>query len=231
MRNQELEIGKTEAINSYFTKVYGWMFFSLLITFACAHAIANIPSVTMFVYGNPLILIGSLIAELILVMVFCRSIYEHSVSTVRTLFLIHSVLFGVSLSSVFLVYTETSIAFTFLMAALYFGTLCIIGATTKADLSKLGMICIIGLFVLIIAEVICLFAGVSTNTMFFTAIGLLIFTGLTAWDSQKMKNNFYRYGNDERMLQNIAIYSAMDLSLDFINIFLYLLRFFGKSKD
>jgi len=229
--NNTFEYSAHHGANQFYMSVFKWMFIGLLITFGVAFAISNSMSAILFIYGNAWMPLVLFVAQIGVVIAMGARLLKMQPSTVKALFLAYSVLTGVTFSSIFIVYTASSIAGAFLISSIYFGSLAIIGYTTKTDLSKLGTLCAVALLVLIVVEFIFLLMGASTDTLIFNAIGLLIFTGLTAWDVQKMKKLYSQFSNDENMLQNIGVYSALDLYLDFINIFLYILRFLGKNRD
>ena len=150
--------------------------------------------------------------------------------TAIILYLTYAVLLGITFSSLMYVYDLGAIFLSFGLTAVYFGCLAIIGYTTSIDLTKLGTILGVGLLIFVIAEIILMIMGVDITTKVFTAIGMLLFTGLTAYDVQKMKKLYLSSIHDEVALKKLAIYSAFDLYLDFINIFLYILRLVG-SRD
>ena len=150
--------------------------------------------------------------------------------TAIILYLTYAVLLGITFSSLMYVFVLGAIFQSFGLTALYFGCLAIIGYTTTIDLTKLGTILGVGLLIFVVAEIILMIMGVDITTKVFTAIGMLLFTGLTAYDVQKMKKLYLSNVHDEVALRKLSIYSAFDLYLDFINIFLYILRLVG-SRD
>ncbi len=215
-------------MNKFFTKVYLWMFVGLLISGGVAYYTAVTPSMWFFVakyYGL------ILITELIVVILF--SFLRKKVSPVMAviLFILYSGISGLTLSSIFLVYELDSIGMVFLSSALMFGLLAVYGYVTKQDLSSLGKILIFALLAIVIMSLINLFIGSSTFGIVVSIISVVVFLGLTAWDMQTLKAMYNYYASDEKELNKAAIYGALDLYLDFINIFLNLLNLFGKSKD
>jgi uncharacterized protein len=152
-----------------------------------------------------------------------------SAGTARTLFYVYAALLGLSLSTLFLVYTGGSIARVFFVSAASFGALSLYGYTTKRDLSGMGSFMIMGLFGLIIASIVNLFLASSALTFATTVLGVLVFAGLTAWDTQKLKSMYYGVGSREEG-DKLAIYGALDLYMDFINLFLMLLRLLGDRR-
>ena len=166
-------------------------------------------------------------------MVIVFSFLRKKVSPVvaMLLFVLYSGISGLTLSSIFLVYRLDSVGMVFLSAAVMFALLAIYGYVTKQDLSSLGKILIFALLAIIIMSLINLFIGNSTFSIIVSIISVVVFLGLTAWDMQALKAMYNYYASDEKELNKIAIYGALDLYLDFINIFLSLLNLFGKSKD
>jgi uncharacterized protein len=150
-------------------------------------------------------------------------------STARTLFYVYAALVGLSLSVLFLVYTGNSIARVFFISAASFGALSLYGYTTKRDLSAMGSFLMMGLFGLIIASLVNLFLASSAVNFAISVIGVLIFAGLTAWDTQKLKSMYYGISSREEG-DKLAIYGALDLYMDFLNLFLYMLRFLGDRR-
>ena len=153
-----------------------------------------------------------------------------SASTMVLVFIAYSVLMGVSLSFIFLAYTGASIASTFLIASAMFGGMAVVGYTTKTDLTKFGSIMMMGLFGIIIASVINMFMGSSTLDYIISFGGVLVFTGLTAYDVQKLKRIGSQITHEDENSRKLTIMGALTLYLDFINLFLFLLRIFGNRK-
>ena len=205
-----------------------WMFGGLLVTALVAYFFANTGLMLYFLLEAPFLSIVLLIAQLGIAVAFGARLMKMKSSTAIILYLLYAITLGVTFSSLMYIYDLGSIFFAFGLTAIYFGALALIGYTTKIDLTKLGTICIIGLIVLVIAEIILMLIGVDTTTKIFTAIGMLIFTGLTAYDVQKMKKLYVAHLQDDELLKKLSIYSAFDLYLDFINIFLYVLRLVGN---
>ena len=145
----------------------------------------------------------------------------------RMMFFAYSILTGFTFSLLGWLYDAQSVMFAFAITAVYFGSLCVIGYTTKVNLMPLGRLLFVSLIILIIVEVVMMLMGFSTDTLLLSAVGLLIFTGLTAYDTQKMKQ-LYLSTPDEHSRNCLAVYSAFELYLDFINIFMYILRFVGN---
>ncbi len=210
---------------------YAWMGFGLLVT-TLVSFLMNVTNLTLYLYLQvPMFSFIMLIAQLGVAISFSARLSKMQPSTTKILFLVYSALTGITFSTLTYAYTFNSIVLAFGITAIYFACLMFIGNTTKKDLTSVGMVCSIGLIVLIIVEVVMMLMGMDIATKALTAISLIIFTGITAYDAQKMKKLYYSYEHDSEMLSKISIYSAFDLYLDFINIFLYILRFVGNSKD
>ena len=221
-------IDNNNGMSKFFSKVYLWMFIGLLISGGVAYYTSITPSMIKFVYGS----YGwILITELIVVIAFSALRKKVSPGIAKVLFVTYAATSGLTLSSIFLVYKIQSIGMVFLSSSLMFGLLAIYGYITKTDLSSFGKILLFALLAIIIMSVINIFANNGTFGIIISIISIVVFLGLTAWDMQTLKAMYNYYASDEKELGKIAIYGALDLYLDFINIFLQLLNLFGKSKD
>ena len=235
-----------QGLRAYMLRVYNYMAVALAITGVVAwgfFAIATTSDPTagvgpvgdgvyltqlgVTVWTSPLKWVVML-APLAMVFFLSFRIQSMSVSAAQTTFWIYSALVGLSLSTIFLVYTTESIAQTFFVTAAAFGALSLYGYTTKRDLSAMGSFLVMGLFGLIIAMLVNLFLQSSALGFAISSIGVLIFAGLTAWDTQKIKNMYDVVANDETMMGRTAIMGALSLYLDFINMFMFLLQFLGN---
>lgn len=209
-------------------KVYWWMSGALAITglvaFYCA---MNMWSLTWLF--KPGVFITLIIAELGLVIGLSAAIHRLSPLMATLMFLLYAVINGVVLSTIFLVYELGSIASTFLVTALTFTTMAVYGSVTKKDLTKLGSLCMMAVIGLVIALVVNLFLKSTVFEMIVSGIGVLVFVGLTAYDAQKIKALLYGAEYND-VSAKIAVYGALQLYLDFINLFLYLLRFLGRRR-
>lgn len=184
-----------------------------------------------FIFGNKLALWGMLIAELAVVFYLSARINSISFTKATVMFIIYSILNGATLASIFLVYTMSSIASTFFVAAGTFGVMALYGYVTKSDLTRIGNICLMALIGLIIATLVSMFWQNSMLQMIITYAGVILFVGLTAYDSQKIKRLLTADGIEvTEETQKIALLGALTLYLDFINLFLYLLRLLGDRK-
>ena len=211
--------------------VYVWMTLALVITGFVSMYVAQSYQLVSFIFGNRLALWGMLIAELAVVFYLSARINSISFTKATVMFIIYSILNGATLASIFLVYTMSSIASTFFVAAGTFGGMALYGYITKSDLTRIGNICLMALIGLIIATLVSMFWQNSMLQMIITYVGVILFVGLTAYDSQKIKRLLTADGIEvTEETQKIALLGALTLYLDFINLFLYLLRLLGDRK-
>lgn len=222
---------KERSISEVFTKVFGWMFGGLLVTGLTAFYTASTPWLLERIFSNNIYWIGLLIAELVLVITLTARIYKMSKAAAITSFILYSIVNGLTLSVIFLAYTLSSIASVFFISAGMFGIMALYGYTTKKDLSKIGSILLMALIGIILASVVNLFLVNNTFSFIIAIVAVIIFVGLTAYDVQKIKAMAYQVENDDEFMTKFAIIGALTLYLDFINLFLQLLRIFGKSRD
>ena len=223
--------GNLAAYSALMRKVYVWMTLALCITGLTAFYVASSPNLIGAIISNRILFFGLIIGELALVMGLVSAINRISFSTATMLFILYSILNGATLSMILLVYTRASIASTFFITAGTFAGMAFVGYTTKKDLSKMGGILLMGVIGLVIATVVNMFVASSMLDWIISYLGVAIFVGLTAYDAQKIKNMLRTYGtevNDET--QKIALLGSLTLYLDFVNLFLYLLRIFGKRN-
>ncbi len=219
------------AQRALFRNVYVWMTMALAITGLVAMYMAKSLTLLQMILGSSFGMWGLLIAEIGLVWYLSARIRQISFTTATVLFIIYSILNGATLSVIFLAYTASSIASTFFITAGTFAATGIYGYVTKKDLSSLGSLCIMGVIGLIIATVVNIFLASDALTMVISYIGVALFVGLTAYDTQKIKRLLL--SNDMEVneeTQKIALLGALTLYLDFINLFLYLLRILGDRK-
>lgn len=217
--------------NSVMKRVYVRMFIGLLVSAFCALGVASSPAALNFVFGNAIMRWGILIAMFAMAILIPVRMLKMSSSTVLALFLVYSALMGTWLSAIFVVYKMTAIVATFFITAGTFGAMSVYGYVTKTDLTKMGSFLMMALFGLVIAMLVNLFLHSSTMSYVISIIGVLIFTGLTAWDTQQVKQ-LAAANLDPALADKLATMGAMNLYLDFINLFLFLLRIFGGgSRD
>ncbi len=219
----------TSVLSTVMRKVYGRMFFALVVTALTALYVASSPALLATILGSRGIFFGLIIAELAVVFVVSGMLHKLSSTTAVLLFYLYAILNGVVFSSIFVVYELGSIAYTFFITAGVFGAMTVYGLVTKNDMTKFGSYCMMALFGLIIATVVNIFVASSTLDWIISLVGVALFIGLTAWDTQKIKNAAYEV--EPSQMGKLATIGALSLYLDFINLFLYLLRFFGRNND
>ncbi len=212
-------------------KVYVWMTLALVITGLTAYGIANSPGLFYAIVSNHFLFWGLVIGEFALVLGINSAIHRLSITTATLLFILYSVVNGATLSVIFMVYALTSIANVFFITAGTFAVMAFIGYTTKKDLTSLGRMLFMGLIGIIIATVVNIFLGSSMLNMIVSYVGILVFIGLTAYDSQKIKRLLYTADSTDESAQKIALLGSLTLYLDFINLFLMLLRIFGGNRN
>lgn len=212
-------------------KVFVWMALALAVTGITAYGVATQESLMYVIFDNRLLFWGLIIAEFGLVIGLSSGINRMSLATATLLFLAYSVINGITLSVIFFAYSMTVIAKTFLITAGTFGAMALVGYTTKTDLTGMGKILIMALIGIIIASVANMFFASSGFELVISYVGVLIFVGLTAYDTQKIKQMFLAAPDASEGVQKYAVLGALTLYLDFINLFLYLLRIFGRSRD
>ncbi len=217
--------------SSFLSKVYLWMSLGLLVSAAGSLWILSQPALLKAVFTNHFILIGLIVAELALVVWLSAAALKMSVSLASGLFLGYSFLNGITLASIFLVYTGSSIVTTFAVTAGTFFFFALYGATTKKDLTSVGGLAMMGLIGVIIASVVNIFLKSSGLEWAITFIGIAVFLGLIAYDTQKLKAIHAMGFENAETGKKIAILGALKLYLDFINLFILLLRIFGRRRD
>ena len=211
-------------------KVYVWMTLALVITGFTAYGVATSPGILQAIYTNQILFWGMIIAEFALVIGVSAAINRLSLTMATLMFILYSVINGALLSYIFLAYTASSIATVFFITAGTFGAMAFIGYTTKTDLTKMGKIVMMALIGLVIATIVNIFIGSSMFSMILSYAGVLIFVGLTAYDAQKIKQMLLQAPDAGEGAQKMALLGALSLYLDFINLFIYLLRIFGKRE-
>ncbi|MCI7309829.1 MAG: Bax inhibitor-1/YccA family protein [Prevotella sp.] len=211
-------------------KVYVWMSFALLITGIMAYGVAESPALMQTIFSNKLVFWGIIIAQFALVFGISGAINRLSLPIATLLFVAYASLNGIIFSSIFVIYSTAVIAKVFFITAGTFGAMSLYGYFTKADLSGMGKILMMALIGLIIATVVNIFLKSSGLEMILSYVGVLIFVGLTAWDTQKIKMMLAQCQDMNEEAQKIALLGAFTLYLDFINLFIYLLRIFGRKE-
>ncbi|WP_027716876.1 Bax inhibitor-1/YccA family protein [Desulfuromonas sp. TF] len=214
------------AQNTLLRQVYAWMGLGLLLTAAMSVVTLSSPALLELVFGNRLVFYGLILGELGLVIAVSAAINRLSAATATALFLLYAALNGITFSVIFVVYTAESIASTFVVTAATFGAMSIYGYTTRRDLTNWGSFLFMGLIGIVIASVVNIFVESSAASWVISAIGVIVFTGLTAYDTWKIKAMAAAGAQGRKP----AILGALTLYLDFINLFLMLLRLFGNRR-
>ena len=227
----ERDLQASLAFPALMRKVYLWMTLALVITAITAYGVATSPAAIQFILGNRIVFFGLIIAEFALVFAVGGMINRLSITTATLLFTLYSVVNGATLSIILLAYTHESVTQVFFITAGTFAAMSAVGYLTKRDLSSVGRILFMALIGLIIATVVNIFWKNSGFMAILNYLGVLIFVGLTAYDTQKIKNMLLTAEDGGEVGQKMALLGALTLYLDFINLFLYLLRILGKSRD
>jgi FtsH-binding integral membrane protein len=218
------------ALRDYMVKVYQYMSVALAISGLVAFMVASSPTLMQAIFGTPLAFVVML-APLGFVIFFSVKLNSISAEKAKSFLWIYSGLMGLSLSTIFAVYTGTSITRVFLITASTFGAMSIYGYTTKKDLTSLGSFLIMGLIGIMIASLINIFLKSSALDFAVSFLGVFIFIGLTAYDTQRIKQTYYHFAGNAEAVNKMAVMGALNLYMDFINLFIMLLRFFGERKN
>ena len=218
-----------DRVSAFLWKVYGWMAVGLGLTAMVAFAVAGSPELLRVLVGNRLVFFALVIAELGLVFYLSARADRLAPGTAAGLFAIYSALNGVTLSAILLAYTGESVAMTFVVTAGMFGALALFGSTTKRSLAGAGQFFMMGLVGLILASLIGMFWHNDALQFLISVVGVIVFTGLTAWDAQRLKQMALALPAGQ--VGSYAVVGALSLYLDFINLFLMLLRFTGSRRD
>lgn len=230
---QSLPLNKARAqvrVNEFIRSVYNWMAIGLGLTGVVAFYVSNSETLLKLIFGNQLIFFGLIIGELVLVFTISARVHKMQASTATSLFVLYASLNGVTLSAIFLIYTRSSITSTFFICAATFIVSSIYGMVTKRDLTSMGQFMFMGLIGIVIASVVNLFVRSSGMSLIVSYIGVIVFVGLTAYDTQKLRTMALAQpdGLDSGTIRKGAILGALTLYLDFINLFLMLLRILGN---
>ena len=237
MRNEiEFQNQVIQSVNTAYRtlmgKVYLWMTLALAVTGLTSLYVASSPGLVQSIFASRGTFWLLVIAELALVFILSARIMKMSFSTAGIMFALYSVLNGVTMSFIFIAYTSTSIATAFFVTAGMFAAMSFIGFVTKKDLSSFGSFFTMSLIGLIIASVVNIFLNSNVMYWIITYVGVLLFVGLTAYDTQKIKQMLIEYGDEVNdSTQKLALIGSLSLYLDFINLFLYILRLFGNNKE
>lgn len=216
-------------MREYMMKVYNFMSIALAISGVVAFLVASSPAAMALIFGTPLAWVVML-APLGFVIFFSVKLNSMSAAKAKNCLWIYSALMGLSLASILVIYTGTSVARVFFITASVFGAMSLYGYTTKKDLTGMGSFLIMGLFGLIIASIVNIFLKSSALEFALSLIGVALFIGLTAYDTQRIKQMYYQFAGNQEMVAKAAVMGALSLYMDFINLFIMLLRFFGDRR-
>lgn len=221
----------SNSLTACLLNVYWWMAFALLISATSAYLVGTSEEMLKLFIKNPLMFWVAILVEFGLVIAISAGINRMAAATATALFILYAAVNGLTLSFIFAAYSTEAIVTTFAVTAGTFGAMAVIGTVTKKDLTSLGNLFFMALLGLIIASVVNLFCASSTLYWICTYAGVLIFVGLTAYDANKIKMMYIQAGTDDReTVRKIAVIGALELYLDFVNLFLYLLRIFGRRR-
>ena len=229
LRNKDFAM--STAFPALMRKVFVWMTLALAITGLTAYGVATSPTILSLIFSSKVTFFGLIIAEFALVFAISGAINRLSLSTATLLFILYSVINGATLSSIFFVFSVATISKVFFITAGTFGAMALVGYTTKTDLTSMGKLLFMALLGIIIASVVNMFVASSGLDLILSYVGVLVFVGLTAYDTQKIKQMCQAAPDAGESSQKLALIGALSLYLDFINLFLYLLRIFGNNRD
>lgn len=229
LRNKDFAM--STAFPALMRKVFVWMTLALAITGLTAYGVATSPALLSLIFSSKVTFFGLIIAEFALVFAISGAINRLSLSTATLLFILYSVINGATLSSIFFVFSVATISKVFFITAGTFGAMALVGYTTKTDLTSMGKLLFMALLGIIIASVVNMFVASSGLDLILSYVGVLVFVGLTAYDTQKIKQMCQAAPDAGESSQKLALIGALSLYLDFINLFIYLLRIFGNNRD
>jgi len=229
--SRERELEMSSAFPVLMRKVYLWMTLALVITGFTAYYVATSETLMMTLLTNQILFWGLVIGELVLVFSLSAAINRLSLTTATLMFVLYSVINGATMSFIFLAYTASSITNVFLITAGTFAVMAVFGYFTKTDLTSWGKILMMALIGIIIATIVNIFTKSEGLAMILNYLGVLVFVGLTAYDSQKIKQMLMMAPDAGEAAQKVALLGALSLYLDFINLFLYLLRILGSRRS
>ena len=229
LRNKDYAM--STAFPALMRKVFVWMTLALAITGLTAYGVATSPTILSLIFSSKVTFFGLIIAEFALVFAISGAINRLSLSTATMLFILYSVINGATLSSIFFAFSVATISKVFFITAGTFGAMALVGYTTKTDLTSMGKLLFMALLGIIIASVVNMFVASSGLDLILSYVGVLVFVGLTAYNTQKIKQMCQAAPDAGESAQKLALIGALSLYLDFINLFLYLLRIFGNNRD
>lgn len=218
---------EVKTLNAYINDTFRWLMLGVTVTFVTAFTVEK-SQIMNTLYQHSLLPAVLVLAELGIAMYFGLKLFKMDPMVARVMFLVYAFLTGLSFSVIISFYTAMSVSMAFLVAAVFFGILVLAGSYTRIDLTRIGNICYIGLIVYIVYAMLSMLLG--WNQFILPFIALVLFAGITAYDMQKTINFYHQFLSNETMLKRLSIFSAFNLYLDFINIFIQLLRIFGDNE-
>ena len=222
-------VAGAERVTAFLRKVYGWMAVGLGVTAVVAAAVAGSPTLLQTIFGNRMVFFALIIGELGLVFYLSARVNRLAPGTAAGLFLLYSALNGATLAGILLLFTGASVATTFAVTAGTFGALALYGSTTRRSLAGVGQFVFMGLIGVVLASVVGMFWHNDALQFVISVVGVIVFTGLTAWDAQRLKQ--MAMAVPEGQAGSFAVVGALSLYLDFVNLFLFLLRFLGSRRN
>lgn len=216
-------------LNRYISRTFGWMFLGLLVTFALGWYMAA-SGMVFRLFAVPYLPMVLLVAEVLVVLVLSTRIHKQSVNVSRILFFAYAILNGLVFSAYFVIFDVAAVILVFGLTALFFGAFALYGRFTHTDLSRLRPFLIGGLLFLLVSGLILMLFNISALERIVCMVGIVLFLCYTAYDTQMIRKNYQYFSHDAALLERASIYSALQLYLDFINLFLYLLRFLGSRS-
>lgn len=218
---------EVKTLNAYINDTFKWLMIGVAVTFVTAFTVEK-SHIMNQLYDHSLLPVVMLLVEFGIAMYFSLKLFKMNPVTAKLLFIVYAFFTGLSFSLIISFYTAASVAMAFLVSAVFFGVLVLVGSYTRIDLTRIGNICCIGLIVYIVYALLAMVFGWSQFLLPFIALAL--FTGITAYDMQKTIHFYFQFQSDEMMIKRLSIFSAFNLYLDFINIFIQLLRIFGDNE-
>ncbi len=226
----ESEVEARQGLNAYISKVFSWMFIGLVVTAFVAFAVSNSYTFMVFLARNIFLFYGLMIGEVILVAVLSRRIMKLSFAAAFSMFLLYAAVNGITFALIFALYAGETIWSTFLITSVTFGVMALYGRFARTDLTQFRSVLFMGLIGVAVLSIVNIFLNSSPLGWIISIIGLFVFLGLTAYDTQKLKGYYYATDGQMALRQNLGVMGALSLYLDFINLFLMLLRLFGRRR-
>lgn len=229
IQQSQIDVSSGSGLAKHVTRTYAWMFLGLLLTFGTAVTLIQTGLVALL-FTSSIAIFAPIVLQLVLVVVLTARMKKMSVGGARVMFLLYSMLMGISFSTILLAYGYGNAILVFGLACVFFGAMAVAGHMTRVDVSRFRGIVVGGLIAVIALSVLNLFLHMEWLEIGICIFGLALFMGITTYDAKKTKDLYFQFENDSEMLAKASIFSALALYLDFLNIFLYLLRLLGRNK-